>query len=47
MYIDFSQSLLIMAEGMVGILAVVAAIYGCVELLMFIFKKRSKKQNEN
>ncbi len=34
----FLKSLLLLGEGMVGVIFVVAAIYGCVELLMLAFK---------
>lgn len=46
-YIDFMKSLALLAEGMVGVLAVVAVIYGLVELLMLCFNKRSKKEKAN
>ena len=41
-YISFLDSVIMMAEGMIGVIAVVADIYGAVELLMHIFKNKAK-----
>ncbi|MBE5759272.1 MAG: hypothetical protein E7332_04495 [Clostridiales bacterium] len=47
LYIDFAESLLLMGEGMLTVIGVVAVIWGCVELLMLGVKVFTKKEKKN
>ena len=47
LFIDFADSLLLMGEGMLTVIGVVAVIWGCVELLMLGVKVFTKKEKKN